>query len=205
MHTPSRTLGSGFIALTVAAFALAGCGNGDDSDGMPSTMPGMTHPSAAPSSAARSDFNDADVTFLQMMYPHHAQAVEMADLALARSQDPRILELAARIKAAQGPEMEQISSLLQQFGKPAPSAAPMGHDMPGMMSQEQMAELKTMSGAEFDRMWLTMMIDHHSGAIEMAKTEQADGTNADTKRIADVVVSSQQSEIDQMKDILGQN
>ncbi|WP_245560421.1 MULTISPECIES: DUF305 domain-containing protein [Nocardia] len=191
------------VALTVAAFALVGCGNRDDSEEMPSTMPGMTHSTAGPSSAARSDFNDADVTFLQMMYPHHAQAVEMADLALARSQDPRVLDLAARIKAAQGPEMEQISALLQQFGKPAPSADHMGQDMPGMMSQEQMAELKTMSGAEFDRMWLTMMIDHHSGAVEMAKTEQANGTNADTKKIADAVVSSQQSEIDQMKDILG--
>ncbi|CAM4341545.1 DUF305 domain-containing protein [Nocardia ninae] len=210
MYKRSRTMKLGFTAFAVAVVALAGCGNDDEPAEMPAmtsgtTMPGMPHESAVPGNASRSDFNDADVTFLQMMYPHHAQAVEMADLVPSRSQDQRVLDLAAAIKQAQGPEMEQISTLLQQFGKPAPSADTMGHDMEGMMSQQQMSELKAMSGPEFDRMWLTMMIEHHSGAIDMAKKEQNTGTNADAKKIADAVVSSQQSEIDRMKGILGQN
>ena len=114
--------------------------------------------------ATRTDFNDADVTFLQMMYPHHAQAVEMAQLVPGRSQNQEVLTLAAKIENAQAPEMAQMSALLTSFGKPAPTPDG-GHmtAMPGMMAPDQMNTLKGLSGKEFDRMWLQMMIHHHTG------------------------------------------
>jgi uncharacterized protein (DUF305 family) len=200
--------------VAAVALILAGCSDSNDSGSMPgmssgATTPGMSHTSgpAMPTSVTSGDYNDVDVTFLQMMYPHHAQAVEMADLVPSRSQNQQVLDLALGIKNAQGPEMAQISSLLQRFGKPAPSAdgAAMGHGMPGMMTPEQLSSLKALSGKEFDTTWLNMMIDHHNGAIEMAKTEQATGANPEAKKLADAIVSAQQSEIDQMKAILGQN
>lgn len=194
-----------------AALALAGCGS-DDSDNSstpppPSTssateMPGMNH-GGTTQPATRSDFNDADVTFLTMMYPHHAQAVEMAELVPSRSQNQQVITLAAAIQQAQAPEMEQFAALLHDFGKPAPSAA-MDHPMDGVMTQQQMDALRAATGADFDRMWLEMMIEHHQGAIDMADTEIADGTNADTEKLAQSIRTTQQAEIEQMRGMLAQ-
>jgi uncharacterized protein (DUF305 family) len=175
---------------------------------MTGSMPGMDHggssASAAPT-ATRTDFNDADVMFLQMMYPHHAQAIEMAKLVPGRSQNQQVITLAQNIEKAQGPEMTQMTSLLQSFGKPAPTADS-GHlaGMPGMMSAEQMNALTGLSGAAFDRMWLQMMIDHHTGAITMSNTELRDGTNPDAKKMAEAIIANQQAEISQMQGMLAQ-
>ena len=129
----------------------------------------------------------------------------MADLVPSRSQDQQVIDLAADIKAAQAPEMAQMQSMLTEFGKSVPSGGDaMGHNMPGMMSPEQMSSLEGMSGPEFDRMWLEMMIDHHEGAVQMAQTEIASGANPQAKQMAETIVSTQQREIDQMTAMLGQ-
>ncbi|MFI7668097.1 DUF305 domain-containing protein [Nocardia sp. NPDC049526] len=204
------------IAATTTAAALfaGGCSNDN-------SMPGTDHGSASVSSgkpAARSDFNDADVTFLQMMYPHHAQAVEMARLVPSRTGNEQVRALAADIEKAQSPEMEQITELLESFGKPAPtSSAHGGHNMemtttmnmpgttmPGMMSNEQMNALAAASGADFDRQWLELMIDHHTGAIAMSNTELGGGVNPDAKALATAIVAAQQAEIGTMRGLLGQ-
>jgi uncharacterized protein (DUF305 family) len=207
-------------AAAAAALTVAGCSNGtstssstSSSPAMSGSMPGMDHggmsmststsASAAPN-AARSDFNDADVTFLQMMYPHHAQAVDMAKLVAGRSQNQQVITLAQNIEKAQGPEMTQMTGLLESFGKPAPTAdsGHTGMDMSGMMSAEQMTSLEGLSGAEFDRMWLQMMIDHHTGAIDMSNTELRDGSNADAKKMAQAIIANQEAEITQMRGML---
>ncbi|MEV6333085.1 DUF305 domain-containing protein [Nocardia vinacea] len=205
------------IAATTTAAALfaGGCSNDN-------SMPGMDHGSSSASSgkpATRSDFNDADVTFLQRMYPHHAQAVEMARLVPSRTQNEQVRALAADIEKAQSPEMEQITTLLESFGKPAPaSSGHGGHNMemtttmnmpgmptmPGMMSNEQMNALAAASGADFDRQWLELMIEHHTGAIAMSNTELADGVNPDAKALATAIVAAQQAEIGTMRGLLGQ-
>lgn len=101
--------------------------------------------------------------------------------------------------------MTQIGSLLQSFGRPTPQPDGGGmHNMPGMMSNEQIESLKALSGKEFDRQWLTMMIDHHSGAIAMANTELAGGTNSVVKELAGAIATAQQAEIEQMRGMLGQ-
>lgn len=205
-------------AAVAAALTVAGCTDTStsptvsSSTGMSGSMPGMDHGSssatAAPS-ATRTDFNDVDVMFLQMMYPHHAQAVDMAKLVPSRSQNQQVITLAQNIEKAQGPEMTQMTGLLTSFGKPAPSAEMSGHDMPGMggmpgmMSAEQMNNLTGLSGAAFDKVWLQMMIDHHTGAIDMSNTELRDGTNPDAKKMAQAIIANQQAEITQMRGMLG--
>jgi uncharacterized protein (DUF305 family) len=210
-------------AAVAAALAVAGCTDTasdtstspttSSSAGMSGSMPGMDHggssASAAPS-ATRTDFNEADVMFLQMMYPHHAQAIDMAKLVPGRSQNQQVITLAQNIEKAQGPEMTQMTGLLASFGKPAPSAEMSGHDMPGMggmpgmMSAEQMNNLKGLSGKAFDQAWLQMMIDHHTGAITMSDTELRDGSNPDVKKMAEAITANQQAEITQMRGMLGQ-
>ncbi|KQY09280.1 hypothetical protein ASD37_02125 [Mycobacterium sp. Root135] len=209
-------------AAMAATLAVAGCTNTtsdtstsptvSSSTAMSGSMPGMDHgdssASAAPS-ATRTDFNDADVMFLQMMYPHHSQAVDMAKLVPSRSQNQQLITLAQNIEKAQGPEMTQMTGLLTSFGKPAPSPDMSGHDMPGMggmpgmMSAEQMNNLTGLSGKAFDQAWLQMMIDHHSGAIDMSNTELRDGTNPDAKKLAQAIIANQQAEITQMRGMLG--
>ena len=211
-------------AAVAAALAVAGCSDNtsntsssptiSSSTGMSGSMPGMDHggssASAAPS-ATRTDFNAADVMFLQMMYPHHAQAVDMAKLVPGRSQNQQVITLAQNIEKAQGPEMTQMTGLLKSFGKPAPSAEMGDHDMPGMggmpgmMSAEQMGNLKGLSGKAFDQVWLQMMIDHHAGAIDMSDTELRDGSNPDVKKMAEAIIANQQAEITQMRGMLGQS
>ncbi|WP_454195222.1 DUF305 domain-containing protein [Nocardia sp. Marseille-Q1738] len=199
----------------VAALSLAGCGDADTGH---TTEHGTSVSATATTSApARAEHNDADVTFLRMMYPHHAQAVEMARLVPGHTDNPQVRALAASIEQAQAPEMQQITTLLQSFGQPAPSVGQehQGHDMPstpmpgtpmpGMMSAEQMAALQAASGPDFDRQWLTMMIEHHTGAIAMAETELADGTNPDAQALARAIITAQQAEIDQMRTMLGQS
>lgn len=214
--TPTR------ITMSVAALAIAltsaGCSgaamstsstpttfSSTEMPGMPG-MPGMNHGAATASSAPggmRTDFNDADVTFLDMMYPHHAQAIDMATMVPGKAQNRQLITLADNIKKAQGPEMDQMTGLLASFGKPAPTKD-LGHDMPGMMTSGQMNTLEGLSGTSFDHLWLQMMIDHHTGAITMADTEIRDGTNSDVKKMAQAIIANQQAEIAQMRGMLGQ-
>ncbi|MFF2555921.1 DUF305 domain-containing protein [Nocardia sp. NPDC058058] len=212
MFTISRIKLAVIAGTAAIAVIAAGCSSNDSSNSAPETtsasMPGMNHGGAMPTSAqpaTRTDFNAADVTFLQMMYPHHAQAVEMAKLVPSRSQNPELITLAKNVEQAQSPEMQQITTLLQAFGKGAPSAT-MGHEgMAGMMTADQMTALAKLSGPDFDKMWAQMMIEHHRGAIDMANTELAGGGNAESKAMAQAIVTSQQAEIDQMNRMLGQS
>ncbi len=192
--------------IVVGGFTLAACGGSDDSM---SDMPGMgsSSPSSdSPSADATSEFNDADVTFATEMIPHHRQAVEMATLAETRAKSPQVKDLAMTIMGAQDPEIQTMSGWLAAWGKPVPedmSGMDMSGSMPGMMSSEDMDDLMNASGAEFDQMFLTMMIEHHEGAIAMAKTEQSDGMNAEAIALAKKIESAQTDEIATMQGLLG--
>jgi uncharacterized protein (DUF305 family) len=201
-------------AAIAAAIALAGCSAGSGT-GSPETSAtsGMNHGSSgmmsssapATSAAASADFNDADTMFAQMMIPHHAQAVEMSDMILAKEGIPAsVTDLATKIKAAQGPEIEKMSGWLQSWGQPteAPAGAHSGHSMSGMMGEEDMAKLGAAQGAEAAKLFLTQMVAHHEGAVMMAKTETTDGRNADAVQLSKDIVSSQEAEIQEMKDLL---
>lgn len=188
----------------VGVLVLAACGGDNDSTG---DMPGMGSSSSAnpPGSEVAPDFNDADVTFATDMISHHRQAVEMAGLAEDRAASDAVKDLAARIEAAQDPEIEQMSEWLSEWGEPVPDengGMDMSGSMPGMMSSVDMGALENASGEEFDQMFLQMMMEHHQGAIEMAQTEQSDGMDADAIALATKIEVAQTEEITTMQDLL---
>ena len=135
--------------------------------------------------------------FAAMMIPHHEQAIQMSELALLNSNEPEILALANEIKAAQGPEIEQMKSWgSSMMGSHA------GHMMDeGMLSDDEMAQLKDTKGAEFDRLFLEGMIKHHQGAIEMADMI-IDSANEEAALLGKNIVESQSAEIERMRQLL---
>ncbi|WP_311316384.1 DUF305 domain-containing protein [Rathayibacter sp. PhB152] len=161
--------------------------------------------SAAPSSssaASAEDFNDQDVTFAQMMKPHHEQAVEMADMILAKDGiSTEVTDLATQIKEAQGPEIAQLEEWLTVWGAEE-SMSGMDHSMDGMMSDEDMSALEGATGAEAEKLFLEQMMMHHEGAVEMAQTEVDEGQNADAIEMAEMIVQTQTEEIATMQDLL---
>lgn len=203
--TRTTTIALGLVL--VAAVGLGACSSSSDHSGMPA----MSSPTtiAIPASA---NYNATDIGFAQGMIPHHAQAIEMADLALANTTNPDVLALANKIKAAQSPEIEKLSGWLRQWGQTVPSSTDgsMDHDMSGMggmmmdgmMSQADMDRLETSTGTEFDRLWLELMIQHHEGAVKMSNTEVADGKNPEAIALAQSIISSQQAEITAMEALL---
>ncbi len=158
------------------------------------------NPSASASSAAA--HNDSDVAFATQMIPHHQQAVEMADILLAKTGvDPRVIDLAKQIKAAQDPEIVTMTGWLKAWGQPSP--APMdGMAMNGMMSQADMDALKNASGADSSKLFLQQMTQHHQGAIDMANEELTSGKDADALALAKKIIAAQTAEIATMKDLL---
>ena len=165
---------------------------------MPSDMPGMDHGS----SSDTSQFNDPDIAFVTQMIPHHQQAVEMADILLGKTGvDPRVVDLATQIKAAQGPEITTMTSWLKSWGQPSPE--PMdGMAMDGMMSPDDMNALTNASGADSSKLFLQQMIQHHQGAIDMANEELSTGKNADALALAKTIADAQTAEIAKMNEIL---
>lgn len=191
--------------LIVAALGLVGCG-GSDSASTPGTPQSS---SSTPDSSAPAAFNDADVSFASQMIPHHQQAIEMSDLALQKATTAEVKQLATAIKAAQDPEIKQLSGWLTTWGKPVPtpggehSGHQMSEPMPGMMTAEEMNDLAKASGAMFDRMWTQMMIKHHQGAVTMATTEQAGGKDTASIALAKKIQADQTAEIATMQRLLG--
>ena len=185
--------------LAAAALTLSACG--DDT-----AEPASSIPESEP-------FNQADVDFATDMILHHSQALTMVDIAAPREDlSPQLAALLEEIRTAQTQEAEQMTDWLEEWGQPVPnnprSHGGMEHgeegdaEMPGMMSEDQMAELEDTSGDAFEQRWLQMMIEHHEGAIEMAETEASDGEFPDTVDLAEDIASAQAAEIDRMEKLL---
>ena len=199
-------------ALTVtagaAALVLAACSSDSGSGGHDmGSMNSDSSPSAT-ASAKVGAHNDADVSFSKEMIQHHRQAVDMAELAASRASSQEVKELATKIKGAQDPEIKTMSGWLTSWGEEVPedmSGMDMSSSMPGMMSSEDMDKLEKASGAEFDKMFLEMMVKHHEGAVTMAKTEKSDGKYGPAVKLADDVITAQTAEIKEMNKLLGKS
>lgn len=199
-----------FAALTVSAvFALAACGGGDDS-GSAASSPSVSAETSADA------HNAQDVSFAQGMIQHHQQAIEMAELADGRAASTQVEDLAARVEKAQGPEISTMTGWLKSWDEKVPESMPgMDHSgmegmegmegMAGMMDSADMGKLKKASGKDFDSMFLTMMVEHHEGAVEMATTEKAKGQYKAATAMAGDIVTAQNAEISEMKKLLGAN
>lgn len=154
--------------------------------------------------------NDADVTFLQDMIVHHAQAIVMSDLVKGRLEDTQVSGIARRIRAEQKPEMKGMAATLTSWGEKVPIEATnptlgsrAGHSkhakMPGMATQEQLDALSSAKGADVDRLYLDLMTKHHEGALTMCKTLGDKGSDERTSELGDEITVVQQKQIDQMK------
>jgi uncharacterized protein (DUF305 family) len=184
-------------ALGLAVVLGAACSSNDD----PSTVDAGGQTTAEETA----EHNDADVEFAQMMIPHHEQAVEMAQLAATRADSEDVKDLAGRIEAAQSPEIEEMTGWLAVWGEEAEPTGGMDEmGDSGMMTDAEMTELEAASGAAFDRLFLEMMVAHHTSAIEMAETEIADGQFPDAVALAEEIKSAQEAEIAEMESLLEQ-
>ncbi|MFB0620529.1 DUF305 domain-containing protein [Streptomyces sp. AGS-58] len=197
------------VAAATAALLLAACGGSGGTAGA-----GGSTPSATPSASATAH-NAQDVAFAQGMIPHHRQALEMAELADGRASSARVKDLAARIEKAQGPEIRTMTGWLTSWGEQVPKTG-MDHSshsgmsgmsgmpaMPGMMGDDDMAALRKTTGKEFDSRFLSLMVAHHQGAVEMARTERNEGRYGPALTMADAVVTAQTAEIEEMRQLLG--
>jgi uncharacterized protein (DUF305 family) len=200
------------LAAVTAGLFLVSCtspaadGHTDHEHGTASEVSADHGGASGATGQAEADHNADDVTFAANMIPHHRQAVEMAALVPGRSTDSALATLASEIAAAQEPEIRTMEGFLVQWGaRPDANAGHGGHGMtmPGMVDDATMARLRSLSGTEFGTLWLESMIGHHQGAIEMAKAELANGTNADAIALARTIIETQQAEIGQMKQMLG--
>ncbi len=188
-----------------ASLLLVGC-SAQDADSGPEV-----------SSAAH---NAADVAFATEMIPHHNQALQMVDMSQNLDLSKGFTQLTRQIKAAQSPEIELMSRWLKAWDEKVPETAAFGdshggaggmeHDMggsdemPGMMSGRDLDRLsQTTDASRFESMWLTMMIDHHDGAIEMARDEVRRGEYPPAISLAKRIIASQQAEIVTMRAMVG--
>ena len=144
-----------------------------------------------------SQYSADEIMFAQMMIPHHEQAVTMSELALSNTTTADIVALATAIRDAQAPEIIQMQSWID--GKSESHMHDM--EMGGMLTDAELAELAELKGAAFDQMFLTAMIAHHEGALDMVEMIN-DSTNSEVKTLAANIVQSQSAEIEAMKALL---
>ncbi|PFG32412.1 DUF305 domain-containing protein [Sanguibacter antarcticus] len=200
MNTKTRI--AAFAASLTLATALAACG-----DAAPEAE---STPAAQETSqeAAEVAHNGADTEFAQMMIVHHEGAVEMADLAATNAESEEVKDLATEISAAQGPEIDTMTSWLESWGEetsPDDGMEGMDHgdmEMEGLDQEAVMAELGALTGTEFDRRFLELMTSHHEGAVGMAQEELDSGENADALVLAQTIIDAQTTEIATMQGML---
>lgn len=209
-----RTLVLSTLAVA-STLALAACGEATDATtsatSTTTTTPETTETTTATTEAdgeISADHNDADIMFAQMMIPHHQQAVEMSEMLLAKEGIPaQVVEFAQGVIDAQGPEIDRMNAMLEAWDQqPVTDSGGMDHGkmggMSGMMSQEDMTALEEAQGTEAARLYLEQMTTHHEGAVDMARDEVADGQNPHAITLAEQVISDQEAEIAQMKQML---
>ena len=226
-----RLLATGAASVAVL-LSLTACGGAapDRAEHVPG--PAET---ATSNPGAEEDHNDADVMFAAMMIPHHRQAVEMSEIVLAKSDIPaEVRTLAEEIRAAQAPEIEQLTAWLDEWN--AATSMPMtsmpmdssGHDMPmnspdhempmgepettaehmsgmeGMLSPQDLQALRDAEGTDAARLYMTQMIAHHQGAVAMAQDEIEHGRNPAAVDMTREIADTQQQEITTMEQLLAQ-
>ncbi|MFF7241096.1 DUF305 domain-containing protein [Streptomyces collinus] len=218
------------VVAGAASLVLAACGSDGGDAGAHAARGG----SAATGAAGAGTHNAQDVAFAQGMIPHHRQALEMARLAAGRASSPAVKDLAARIEKAQAPEIRTMTGWLKGWHEQVPAAGTdhAGHTgrdgmadmpgmdhtkhggatgtpgaarLPGMMGDDDMAALKKATGRDFDTRFLSLMVEHHQGAVAMAATERGKGAYGPAKRAAAAIATAQSAEIAEMKRLLGES
>jgi uncharacterized protein (DUF305 family) len=217
--TASRT--RRIIAALLGTIGAAGCGSATRGGAQASVQQPIPRPSPATIALAKADsvrhpYTDADVQFMSGMIGHHAQAIVMANWAPTHGASPAVQRLSARIINAQQDEIATMQRWLGDRLKPIPEATPAGMKMmmngvehvmlmPGMLTEAQMKQLDQAKGAEFDRLFLRFMIQHHRGAVSMVKDlfdSWGAGQDETVFKFASDVNVDQSTEIDRMEKML---
>ena len=186
----------GVIVLLAAAVVSLSVNRSDNGD----TGSSSGHMGHGSSSSSNANYTGADIMFLQMMIPHHQQAIDISNLAMKASQDSELIELAKIIARDQAAEIKQMKAWLTDAG----ASEDMGHSMDGMggmLNDDELAALNAATSKEFDVLWLKGMTEHHDGAIHMTQMIE-DAENADIKAFGTKVIKDQSEQIYQMKKIL---
>ena len=168
------------IFVAILALSLSGCASASNM--------GMDH--EGHSSGASSDLSSDDIMFLQMMIPHHQQAIDISDLALTKGEDSELLALAKNIRDEQAAEIVKMKAWLEEANASSHSDS---HSMDGMLSDSELAALKKASGKSFDVLWLKAMTGHHTGAIDMAAMFE-NSNSAEIKSFGEGIVASQSAQ-----------
>ena len=228
---PPRAAAAGLVVLLPHTLGLTGCTGSDDEPEALSTpssvvlqpgKPGEKAETIAPEDyegpAPRAAFTKADARFLSDMILHHGQATEMAGLVPERSASEQVQKFAARIDVVQDSEIDLMSGWLEENEYPVPLDVEGGdgsgprapehehdtEDMPGMLTDVEMAALEKASGAEFDRLFLEGMIKHHEGALTMCEEVAGSGSEERVIELATNIAADQMAEIDRMADMLAE-
>lgn len=189
-------------AALLAVIALAGCSTSDAAHSEAHVSAPHSTP-AASSASLNPDVDPDDVMFAQMMIPHHEQALVMSSIAMSKDGiSDGITGIAQRIDEEQFGEIADLTSWLEQSGSPVKSAGHESHEMPGMLTDEQIEQLRAATGDEFEKMWLLFMVAHHQGAVTMSQDVIANGTDPELRAFAERTIANQGMEIDQMTILL---
>ena len=169
------------LIIVLGLLALAGC----------STAGGST--SGEPAA------NEADATFSLRMIPHHRQTIDIAKVAMERSKDSFVVDVADKIATAEAGEIEQMTTYLRSWNIPIPGDDPHAtHKMAGMMTAKDVEALKAAQGKQFDDLFLATLSRHLRSGVDMAKDAQAQGVHVGSKALAGKIIVSQSEVLDQI-------
>lgn len=143
--------------------------------------------------------NDADVTFAQHLFTQHGYGSQLATLVVPQGAGQSVQDLAKRVLDENLPEQRQLNGWLKSWGTEAPST---GGQTPGAAGAQKLDALKQLHGADFDKQWLSAMIDQHKAELQLANAEQSNGANPDAKALALRLISVNQGEIEEMSQLL---
>ena len=207
-------------ALLLVLFAAAACASGSRAEhqkSAPAPIAGGIHASAPDTSVdAQHAYTAADIQFMDGMISHHAQALVMAGWAASHGASPSVLTLTSRITNAQQDEIAGMQKWLRDRHQPVPEANPHGmmmkmdgmeHTMliPGMLTESQLKQLDEARGKEFDRLFLTFMIQHHKGAVTMVTAlfdTYGAAQDITVFKLASDISADQTTEIERMQKML---
>jgi uncharacterized protein (DUF305 family) len=169
------------LILVLGLLALTGCSmSGGGSSGQPPA-------------------NDDDAKFSLMMIPHHRQTIEISKMALEKSKDEFVVNVADKISTAEAGEIEQMATYLRSWNIQVPGDdAAATHKMAGMMTQKDFDSLKAAQGKQFDDLFLAALSRHLRSGVDMAKDAQTKGVHVGSKALAGKIVVSQSEVIDQI-------
>ena len=190
-----RAVATALVVLCCATGCMQVSGQGN-----PAEVGGFTRSGAMPSEA-----NMVDVLFLALMVPHHQQAVDMSDMVLADPDiSPETKDIAQRIRASQSAEIDYMNHLASEWDQEELMRSHADHLSMGMISQQQMEELRSSTGAGMERLFLRLMYQHHEGAIKELGNLVKNGGYQPLRDLAQQMKDTQLAEMDEMAALLGE-